>query len=257
MLEKLKPLFIAFLIGFVSLPAANAQTPNTLTPEEKAEGWELLFDGKDLKGWHSYHEESPGKAWQVENGTIYLNKNSKSVYKDFADLVTNEEYENFDLKLEWKMSPCSNSGVMFYVNEDPKYEDTYMTGPEMQIADLACRYISNHSEINDDLIYMHRAGALYDLAPVDTEWVNPAPAWNEYEIIANDGHLQLFENGHKVVDVTMWDQPWWRAISRSKFTQWPDFGTFRNGHISLQGTEDGKLWFRNIKIKRFRFGPSS
>ena len=257
MLVKINSLIIIFISGILCSNICLAQQPNTLTAKEKSEGWQLLFDGKDLKDWHSYQEKAPGKAWQVENGTIFLNKNAESVYKDFADLVTNEAYENFDLKLEWKMEPCSNSGVMIYVNEDPKYQNTYETGPEMQIADLACLYISTGKEINDDRINRHRAGALYDIAPADTEWVNAAPAWNEYEIISNNGHLKLFENGHKVVDITMWDQTWWKIIARTKFKQWPDFGTFRNGHISLQGTEDGKLWFRNIKIKRFKFGPSS
>ncbi|MEO9003952.1 MAG: DUF1080 domain-containing protein [Ginsengibacter sp.] len=235
---------------------AFAQQSNTLTPKEKADGWQLLFDGKDLIGWHSYLEKEPGKAWEVQNGLIVLNKNSKSVHKDFADLVTDAEYENFDLKLEWKMEPCANSGVMFYVNESPLYKNTYETGPEMQITDLSCLYTSDHHTISDSRIHLHRAGALYDLAPADTEWVNPAPKWNEYEIIANNGHVQLFQNGHKVVDAKFWDYPWWKLISRTKFHQWPDFGTFRKGHISFQGTEDGKLWFRNIKIKTFRFGPA-
>ncbi len=258
MIKKNPILPIAFGIIICMLPNISfCQTPNTLSANEKADGWQLLFDGKDLKGWHSYLEKEPGKAWQVRDGMIALNKNSKSVPNDFADLVTNEEYENFDLKLEWKMEPCANSGVMFYVNESPQYKDTYETGPEMQITDLSCLYTSDHSSISDSRINMHRAGALYDLAPADTEWVNPAPKWNQYEIIANNGHVQFFQNGHKVVDTKFWDNNWWKIISRTKFHQWPDFGTFRKGHISLQGTEDGKLWFRNIKIKTFKFGPVS
>ena len=166
---------IILIVVFMLPDISFCQTPNTLSSEEKADGWQLLFDGKDLKGWHSYLEKEPGKAWQVHNGMIMLNKNSKSVYDDFADLVTDAEYENFDLKLEWKMEPCANSGVMFYVNESPQYKNTYETGPEMQITDLSCLYTSNHSEISDSRINMHRAGALYDLAPADTEWVKPAP----------------------------------------------------------------------------------
>jgi hypothetical protein len=218
------------------------QTLNTLSASEKAEGWQLLFDGNDLKGWHSYLEKEPGKAWQVQNGMIMLNKDSKSVYKDFADLVTDDEFENFDLKMEWKMEPCANSGVMFYVHESPEYKDTYESGPEMQIADLACN--------DDGRILKCRAGDLYDLISADTEWVNQAPLWNQYEIIANNGHLTFYMNGHKTVETQMWDEDWMAMIKNSKFIEWPGFGTFKKGHISFQGKENGKLWYRNIKIRK-------
>src|SRR5690242_11389928 len=97
-----KHLLSFILVVAACLPAANgyAQQLNKLTAKEKSEGWELLFNGKDLKGWHSYLESKPGKAWQVQNGAIALAKNSKSVYRDYADLVTDEEFDNFDLKVE-------------------------------------------------------------------------------------------------------------------------------------------------------------
>jgi hypothetical protein len=231
-----------------------AQQANTLTSKEKKNGWKLLFNGKNLKGWHSYLKKGVTKNWKVSNGAIVVNEDYKG---QRSDLVTNKTYENFDLRLEWKMKPCSNSGVMFYVHESPKYKHTYVTGPEMQITDLSCLYTSTHSEISDSRIHLHRAGALYDLAPADTEWVKPAPKWNKYEIIARNGHVKLFVNGHKVVDTKFWNYSWWKKISRTKFSKWPDFGTFRKGRISFQGTEDGKIWFRNIKIKTFKFGPSS
>lgn len=215
---------------------------NTLTAKEKQEGWQLLFDGKDLNGWHSYLESKPGKAWEVQDGTIFLNKNDKSQYEDYADLTSDQEYGNFDLKVQWKIEPCANSGVMFYVHEDPQYKDTWVTGPEMQVEDLVCSPDHEHK--------LNRAGTLYDLIPVDSEWVTPGGTWNEYEIIANKGHLQLFENGHKVIDTYLWDQHWKDLIEHSKFKDMPNFGTFRKGHISFQGTENGKLWFRNVKIRR-------
>src|SRR5665213_3446454 len=233
MIKKTTYFLLVFFI-FI-LPNAKAQQNNTLTASEKQDGWQLLFNGKDLAGWHSYLAKEPGKAWQVHNGMIMLNKNSKSVYGDFADLVTDDEYENFDLQLEWKMEPCANSGVMFYVNESPQYKNTYESGPEMQIADLNCN--------DDGRILKCRAGDLYDLISADTEWVNQAPKWNKYEIIARDGHLTFFMNGHKTVDTQMWDQNWNEMIKNSKFIEWPGFGTFKTGHISFQGTENGKLWY--------------
>lgn len=214
---------------------------NTLTASEQAAGWRLLFNGKNLNGWHSYLEKKPGKAWKVEKGCIVLDKNLHSSYADDADLTTDETFRNFDLKIEWKIAPCGNSGVMFYVNESPAYRETWNTGPEMQIVDLCCS--------PDSRILKCRAGDLYDLIAADTEWVTPGGQWNRYEIICDRGHLQLFENGHKIIDTHLWTDAWKQLIAHSKFATMPDFGTFHQGHIALQGTENGKIWFRNIKIR--------
>lgn len=242
MLEKISLLIILLISGSLLSNVSYAQQLNTLTSKEKKEGWQLLFDGKDLKGWHSYLENTPGKAWQVLNGTIMLNKNNKSVDKDYADLTSDDEFENFDFKVEWKMEPCANSGVMFYVHESPEFKNTYESGPEMQIADLACN--------DDGRILKCRAGDLYDLIAADTEWVNQGGKWNQYEIKSINGHLEFIQNGHKIVETDMWDDHWRDMIKNSKFAEWHGFGTFKKGHISFQGTENGKLWFRNIKVRK-------
>ncbi|HYW35821.1 MAG TPA: DUF1080 domain-containing protein [Balneolaceae bacterium] len=253
-MRKLLPVLLFFIISCFLVSIASAQQSNKLTKKEKKEGWKLLFNGKNLKGWHSYHHKGVTKDWKVQNGAIIANvKNNGGK----SDLETDKQYSNFDLKLEWKMKACSNSGIMFHVNDSPKYKESYFTGPEMQIASGSCKWTFNHKTINDAQIHLHRAGDLYDLVPVDTEWVKPAGKWNKFEIRADNAHLKLFENGHKVVDTKMYGNHWRRLISRSKFSQWPDFGTFRKGHITFQGTEKGKIWFRDIKIKIFKFGPTS
>ncbi|MDP9229160.1 MAG: DUF1080 domain-containing protein [Bacteroidota bacterium] len=239
--KKIIPSIIIIVITCCLNYIAIAQQ-NTLTEKEKKEGWQLLFNGKDLQGWHSYLEKKAGKAWQVKDGVIALNKDDKSVYEDYADLTSDAEFENFDLKLEWKTDTCANSGVMFYVHESPEYKETWETGPEMQIEDLICS--------PDHLSQMNRAGTLYDLVAVDTEWVSAANTWYEYEIKVNKGHLQMYENGHKVIDTYMWNDHWKELIAACKFKDMSNFGTFRKGHISFQGTENGKLWFRNIKIRK-------
>jgi len=239
--KKISSLKILVITGVFCFNMVVAQQPNILSEKEKQEGWQLLFNGKDLKGWHSYLLNMSGKAWQVQDGTIFLNKNDKSVYEDYADLTTDAEFENFDLKVEWKMDTCANSGIMFYVHESPEYKEPWKTGPEMQIDDLVCGPDHEHK--------MNRAGTLYDLIAVDSEWLSHSGTWNEYEIKADKGHLQLFENGHRVIDTYMWNDHWKELIANSKFKDMPNFGTFRKGHISFQGTENGKLWFRNIKIK--------
>lgn len=230
---------ILFITGFLNL--ANAQQVNTLTQQEKQDGWQLLFDGNNLNGWHSYLEKAPGKDWKAEDGAVYLDKNENSVYKDYADLTTDAEFENFDLKLEFKTDTCANSGVMFYVHESSEYKNTWETGPEMQIDDVICG--------PDHLSKMNRMGTLYDLYPVDSEYVGASGKWYEFEIKADHGHLQLFEDGHKVINTYMWNQHWKDLIAAVKFKDMPGFGTFHKGHIAFQGTENGKIWFRNIRIK--------
>lgn len=235
--------------GCLFRSAAQAQQQNTLSPQEQAGGWELLFNGKNLDGWHSYLQKSPGKDWSVDHGAIRLKKTNSDPHEDFADLVTNDEFENFDLKLEWKARPCIDSGVMFFVHESPEYKQTYQTGLEMQIADLACTD-------PDSREMLRRSGDLYGLIPVHFEWVKDAGQWNQFEIIADHGHLQLFQNGHQGVDIQLWDDHWRDMVAHSKFAQMPGFGKFHKGHVSLQGTEPKapsekiKLYFRNIKIKK-------
>jgi len=227
---------------------AQAQATNTLTPQEKQDGWQLLFDGQDLKGWHSYLQKGTGTDWSVVDGSIQLKKTNKDLSADFADIVTDEEYTNFDLKLEWKARPCIDSGVMFYVHESPEYHDTYDTGVEMQIADLACT-------VQDSRILMERSGDIFDMISDRMEWVKDAGEWNQFEIIANNGHLQLFQNGHEVIDTQLWDDNWYRLIAETKFARMPGYSKYHTGHISLQGTEPKgepgeKIRFRNIKIKK-------
>ncbi len=236
------------LAGCMALPVtALAQAPNTLTAQEQKDGWKLLFDGRDLQGWHSYQETGTGKDWSVVDGRIQLNKSNLDPHQDYADLVTDGEYTNFDLKLEWMANPCIDSGVMFYVHESPEYHNTYNTGVEMQIADLACT-------VPDSRNLYERSGDIFDLISDNVEWVNPAGEWNQFEIIADHGHLQLFQNGHKVIDTQLWDTAWNKLVAGTKFARMPGFAKYHTGHISLQGTEPKgapgeKIAFRNIMIK--------
>ena len=238
---------VAASIFFLGVAQAQMQPPNTLTPQEKQQGWQLLFDGQDLKGWHSYHEDKTGKDWSVVDGAIQLRKTNQDPPADYADLVTNKEYANFDLKLEWKARPCIDSGVMFYVHESPQYRNTYDTGVEMQIADLACT-------VPDSRVLKERSGDIFDMISDKVEWVKPAGEWNSFEIIADHGHLQMFQNGHEVIDTHLWDAQWQQLIDASKFKKMPGYSKYHVGHISLQGTEPkgdpgDKLWFRNIMIR--------
>ena len=213
-------------------------------PASTEDGWVLLFDGKTTKGWHTYGKTSIGKAWKVADGALYLDASNKNDWQtsEGGDIVTDQTFVNFHLKLDWKVAPNGNSGIMFYVQEDPsKYEYAWQTAPEMQVLDNA-----GHP---DAKIIKHRAGDLYDLIASSPETVKPAGEWNHAEIISNNGTLEFYLNGTKVVSTTMWDDSWKTLIAGSKFKDMPGFGTFKSGKIALQDHGDN-VWFRNILVKR-------
>jgi len=160
--------------------------------------------------------------------------------KDGGDIVCADEYENFELVLDWKIASCGNSGIMYNVVESDKYTYPWETGPEMQILDNTCH--------PDARIEKHRAGDLYDLISSKYETVKPAGVWNTVRIVINGGKVQHWLNGRKVVDFELWTDEWKAMLQKSKWKDYPDFGTAKKGKISLQDHGD-RIWFRNIRIK--------
>ncbi len=218
------------------------QTDSTKTVQ--ANDWVTLFDGKTTNGWHKYGGGPVGSAWKIADGALYLDATDKEngKIKNGGDIATNEEFENFDLKLEWKISKGGNSGIMFCVHEDTtKYKMPYETGPEMQILDN-----EGHP---DGKIKKHRAGDLYDLISCSKETVKPVGEWNRVEIKLLNGQLDFFLNGENVVSTTMWDDNWNKMVANSKFKTMPGFATFRKGRVDLQD-HDFTVWYRNIMIKK-------
>lgn len=215
----------------------NTSGHNQLTEDQINEGWELLFDGQSTNGWRTFNKDKAGKAWQVKDGILIFDPSASRSEK--GDLITEKQYDNFHLKLDWNISDCGNSGVFFLVQEDGR-EKTYHTGPEMQILDNTCH--------NDAQYPTHRAGSLYDLIQAQPETENPAGEWNTAEIILDDGHLVFILNGTKVVETQMFDENWEEMIANSKFKDWDGFGMYRKGHIGLQDHGD-VVHFRNIMIK--------
>jgi Domain of Unknown Function (DUF1080) len=217
---------------------------NVLSEEQKADGWQLLFDGQSTKGWHKYGGKPVGSAWKTADGTLYLDTTVKENWqiKDGGDIITDEEFENFHLKMEWKIAKDGNSGIIFYIHEDTaKYQWPWMTGPEMQVLDN-----DGHS---DGKIIKHRAGNLYDLISSTKETVKPPGEWNLAEIKCINGKLDLILNGESQVSTTMWDDSWKKLVAGSKFKTMPDFGTYKKGKIGLQD-HGNTVWFRNVMIKK-------
>ena len=218
-------------------------TVSALTEEEQKDGWISLFDGQTTKGWHKYGNKPIGSAWKVVDGTLHLDASQKDNWqiRDGGDIVSDEEYDNFHFKLEWKIDTCGNSGVIIYIHEDSvKYKWPWMTGPEMQVLDNKCH--------PDAKIIKHRAGDLYDLITSAPETVKPALEWNLAEVKSLNGNLEFYLNGTKVVSTTMWDEGWEKMIAGSKFKSMKDFGTYKKGRIGLQD-HGNNVWFRGIKIK--------
>ncbi|MBL7728548.1 MAG: DUF1080 domain-containing protein [Dinghuibacter sp.] len=215
----------------------------TLTDAEKKDGWELMFDGKTTNGWHKFNTKTIGSAWKVSDGALWLDTSSKKDWqiKDGGDIVSDNEYEHFHLKLEWKIAKNGNSGIMIYAVEDSLYKWPWETAPEMQVLDN-----SGHP---DSKIIKHRAGDLYDLISATPETVKPAGEWNQVEIISNKGNLEFYLNGPKVLQTTLWDDAWKKMVAGSKFKSMPGFGKYKKGRIALQDHGD-LVWYRNIKIKR-------
>ena len=208
--------------------------------------WISLFDGKTTNGWHTFGKSSAGEAWKVEDGAIMFDPNNKVNGRIVGggDIVTNESFTNFHLQLEWKISKNGNSGIIFFVQNDPsKYKNTWHTGPEMQVLDN-----DGHP---DSKIISHRAGNLYDLIVGDESGVKPSEEWNQVDIIVNKGTLVMKLNGVTTVNTHLGDDSWKELIRRSKFSKGesPDFGKVFSGHISLQDHGD-QVWYRNIRIQK-------
>ena len=211
---------------------------------QKDEGWITLFDGKTTNGWHTYGKKTAGNEWKVEGGALHLDASTPN--KEGGDLVTNDEYKNFDLKLEWKISEKGNSGIIFYVHENPeKYHETYVTGIEMQVLDNGTPTRLGQP---DGKLYTHRAGDLYDLL-ASKEAVKPLGQWNQVEIKAKDGKLDFYMNGEHTLSTKMWDENWKKMVAISKFKDMPGFSAYKEGKIALQD-HGADVWFRNIKIKK-------
>ena len=262
----LKHLFLGAVALFAAACSAPTEAPteapaavavkshNNITEAEIIEGWELLFDGQCTGNFRKYGDTVIGKAWVIEDEALYLDASSKEDWQTNGggDIVyqamdgTLREFENFHLKGEWKIGERGNSGIIYLIHEDTaQYPFCWMTGLEMQVLDNGTDSTEGHP---DAAIHTHRAGDLYDINASPEGAVMPAGAWNQFEIVVQEGRLTQILNGVVTVDRPLFDEQWRADVAASKFHEFSGYGTFRKGGIALQGHGD-PVWYRDLKIK--------
>jgi hypothetical protein len=212
---------------------------NTLSEAEKAAGWELLFDGKSMDKWRIYNRDTLA-GWAVNNGEMQA-LGEAGLEGLGADIITKDTYTNFELSLEWKISEAGNSGVFFNVVEAEGLKAVYESGPEYQLID--------DEGFPMDLEDWQKTGANYAMHPAPDAKTKPVGEFNHTRIIVNEGHVEHWLNGDKVVEYDLWTDEWEELVQAGKWKEVPSYGRAKSGHIALQ--DHGNMcWFRNVKIRR-------
>jgi hypothetical protein len=218
-----------------STPDAAAGTNTQEAAMASAEtAWSPLFDGTDLSQWRGFGRDDMPAAWQIENGTLAFVPGGEG-----GDIVTREQFGDFELELEWRISEGGNSGIFYRGTED--FRRIWESAPEYQVLDDDAH--------PDAQIRTHRAGDLYDLIEAnDRKQLRPVGEWNQTRIVARGPHVEHWLNGEKIVEFEMAGPEWDRMIAESKFSSMPGFGRTMRGHIALQDHGD-RVWYRNIRIR--------
>ena len=214
---------------------AEHLTPvNVLTQVEMDAGWQLLFDGHTLDGWRGYNRDDLPGGWGVENGMLARTGEG-------GDIVTDREFADFELSVEWKLEPGGNSGIFYRAAEGEEW--IYHSAPEMQILDD-----ERHPDGQNPLT---SAGANYGLNAAPRGVVRPVGEWNESRVVVEGSHVEHWLNGTRVVEYVLGGEEWEARVADSKFVEWPAYGRATTGHIGLQDHGD-PVWYRNLKVREIR-----
>jgi len=222
----------ALLTIMCSFHPLSAQ--NTLTEDERAAGWQLLFDGRSTAAWRGYRQETMPAGWQAVDGTL-------ARVAEASDIITRAQFQDFELSLEWQVAPGGNSGLMFRVQETP--DPTYHTGPELQILDNAGHPDGANPETS--------TGSNYALHAPTANVARPAGEWNTVRLLVKGNHVEHWLNGTKIVEYELGSADWKRRVAASKFKDMPGYGVAPRGHIALQDHGDA-IAFRNIKVRELK-----
>lgn len=214
-------------------------TPNTLTDKEKKNGWQLLFDGKRADGWHGYNLKIFPDCWAIEDESFTMNSQGSG---ESQDIITDKKYRNFAFSVDYKLTKAANSGIIFQVAEDPKYKFPYETGPEFQLID--------HESWPDKLEDWQINGANYAMYPPIAKPSRAVGEWNQLLLVVNGNVVTQMINGVVIVKYEKNTEEWKKLRNSGKWSSFPDWGNYDEGHISLQN-HGTKVWYRNIKLKEF------
>ncbi len=229
----MKALLISALLLLLWCHSSDATgADNTLTEAEKSAGWQLLFDGKSLAHWRNYQQQNVSPLWQINDGVLTLTG------KGGGDLITRKQFDEFELKLDWKIATGGNSGVFVLADEEGKY--VYSHAPEVQLIDN-----EKHADAKTD---SRRAGSLYDLVAAPSAAFKPAQTWNNLRIRLQDNVLSVWQNDVMTVHIVLHSSTWNKLVAASKFANWQGFAQQQSGFIGLQDHGD-IVSFKNIKIK--------
>ncbi len=212
-------------------PAAD----NTLTEAEKAEGWMLLFDGQSTEGWRGYNQDSLPATWSVQEGVLMTTGSG-------GDIVYGKQnFENFDLYLEWKIEKTGNSGIFYHILEGEQYHAMYENAPEYQLLD--------DIGFEQALLDNQYVGADYGMyVPKKDKPVKAAGEWNSSRIRFTPEKVTYWLNGAEMLSFEPWSADWQMRKEVGKWKGYPDYGVAKSGLIGLQD-HGSKIWFKNIKIR--------
>ncbi|MDX9880987.1 MAG: DUF1080 domain-containing protein [Prolixibacteraceae bacterium] len=230
--------FLSMIVLAATIFFGCAEKQNVLTQQEVQEGWQLLFDGQTLNGWKNYN--APGIAgWSVEEGCLVAAGTGADMT---GYIITEKQFDNFELAWDWKIAPEGNSGLMYHVIESEKFKTPYLTGPEYQMLDD----VGFPQKVED----WQLTGADYAMYVADTtkKKLSPVGEWNTSRIVFDNGHVEHWLNGEKIVEFEAWTEEWFALKNSGKWNMAPEYGLSETGHISLQD-HGSKAWFRNMKIK--------
>jgi len=223
--------------------AESTSTANSLTADEAAGGWQLLFDGETLNGWKRFNHDTIGPLWSVKEGAILCDGTGLGEGSGIhgGSLMSTKQFGNFELVVDYKLSSGGNSGVLYHVVEAPQYKYDYETGPEFQLLD--------DGGWKGELKAEQKAGSYYDVYPASaSKKINPAGEWNTARIVYNNGHVEHWLNGQKVVEFDEASDDFKTRYNNSKWKEYPDWNKSKSGAITLQD-HGAPVYFRNIKIR--------
>src|SRR5262245_13296216 len=221
---------IAASVTALANPSIDPQSP--IRNPQSTGNWRVLFNGQSLDHWRGYQNAPIPKGWSIVNGTLAKDK-------PVADIVSKDEFGDFELELEWKIGEAGNSGIFYRGTEE--YDHIYWSGPEYQLLD--------DEKAADNKTRLTCAGAAYAIYPSPPGHLKTVGDWNKTRIVARGAHVEHWLNDVKLLEYELWSADWEAKVKASKFGVWPNDGRARQGHFALQGDHAGSLGFRNIRVR--------